>query len=151
MSLALPGIGVSRGICEVDGEGYLTVLTERRNIEKAGPTGKYVDETGIVHLLRGDELVSMNMMGFPPSVFAQIDRRLIAFLESNRQTPGDAECLIPVVVGQIVKEKVARVRVLPTSDTWFGVTHAEDKPDAIAIIRAMVERGEYPSPIWKTG
>ena len=40
------------------------------------------------------------------------------------------------------------MRVLPTSDTWFGVTHPEDKPTVTKTIREMVTRGEYPSPIW---
>jgi hypothetical protein len=53
-----------------------------------------------------------------------------------------------VVVGEIVREKAARVRVLPTSDSWFGVTHPQDKPGVIETIRKMVERGEYPSPLW---
>jgi apolipoprotein N-acyltransferase len=47
-----------------------------------------------------------------------------------------------------VAERAARVRVLPTTDAWFGVTHPQDKPAAIARIRAMVERGDYPTPLW---
>ena len=49
------------------------------------------------------------------------------------------------MVNQLVQERAARVRVLPTSDTWFGVTHPQDKPGVMNAIRAMVERGEYPS------
>jgi hypothetical protein len=53
-----------------------------------------------------------------------------------------------VAVNEILKEKAARMRVLPTADAWFGVTHAKDKPAAIETIREMVKRGEYRSPIW---
>jgi hypothetical protein len=53
-----------------------------------------------------------------------------------------------VVVGQLLREEEARVRVLPTSDAWFGVTHPEDKPTVMKTLREMVARGDYPSPIW---
>jgi hypothetical protein len=99
--------------------------------------------------LRGDEVVSMNMFGFTPAVFEQIERHLIRFLEVQRQKPDNSECLIPEVVNQIVKEKAARVRVRPTSASWFGVTHPQDKAGTMQFLQKLVERGEYPSPIWK--
>jgi hypothetical protein len=113
-----------------------------------GDTGKYVDEAGSVRVLNGDEVVSMNMLGFSPAVFDQLERHLIRFLNVQKRTQDNSECLIPVVLGEILAEKAAKVRVLPTSDAWFGVTHAKDRPAAIETIRAMVARGEYPSPIW---
>jgi hypothetical protein len=139
---------VTRAICEVDGEGYLTALTERRGVERWESTGRFVEESGAVRVLKGDEVVSMNMMGFVPAVFAQLERHLATFLETQKRAANNAECVLPVVIGELLKEKAARMRVLPTSDTWFGVTHAEDKPGAIKMIRDMVARGDYPSPIW---
>ena len=139
---------VARGICEVDEEGFLKSLVERTRVERWGDTGRYVDEAGNVCVLRGDEVVSMNMWGFTPSVFDQLERHLTNFLEVQNRTREDPECLIPAVVDEIVREKAARVRVLPTSDSWFGVTHESDKPGAMESIREMVKRGEYPSPIW---
>jgi hypothetical protein len=55
------------------------------------------------------------------------------------------------VVGEIARARAARVRVLPTADAWFGVTHAKDKPGVMRIIRELVARGDYPSPIWNEG
>jgi sulfur relay (sulfurtransferase) complex TusBCD TusD component (DsrE family) len=89
------------------------------------------------------------MFGFTPAVFEQIERHLIRFLEVQRQKPDNSECLIPEVVNQIVKEKAARVRVCPTSATWFGVTYPQDKAGTMQFLQEMVERGEYPSPIGK--
>ena len=139
---------VARAICEVDGEGFLEGLVERTRMERSGATGRYLDETGSTRMLNGDELVSMNMLGFTPTVFAQLERHLTRFLAVHDRPGDSSECLIPVVIGEILKEKAAKVRVLPTADTWFGVTHAKDKPAAIEIIRGMVERGGYPSPVW---
>jgi hypothetical protein len=139
---------VARAICEVDAEGFLRALVERTRVERSGDIGRYVDEAGSVCVLKGDEVVSMNMLGFLPSVFDQIERHLTRFLDVQNRTRDNSECLIPVAINEILKEKAASVRVLPTSDAWFGVTHAKDKPGAVASIREMVARGEYPCPIW---
>jgi choline kinase len=139
---------VARAICEVDDQGLLTALVERLKVEKSGDGGRYLDEAGGALPLRGDQVVSMNFWGFTPSVFDHLERQLVRFLETRRQAGEKSECLIPVVVGDLIKEGVAKVRVLPTSDAWFGVTHPEDKPGVMKSLRELVARGEYPSPLW---
>jgi len=144
---------VARGLCEVDDQHndqqYLRSLVECKQVEKFENTARYLDEAGSMRVLRGDEVVSMNMFGFTPAVFEQIERHLIRFLEVQRQKPDNSECLIPEVVNQIVKEKAARVRVCPTSASWFGVTYPQDKAGTMQFLQELVERGEYPSPIGK--
>jgi Nucleotidyl transferase len=142
---------VARAICEVDDEGFLEALVERMKVERSAGSARFVDEAGAAHVLGGDEVVSMNFWGFTPSLFDQLERHLVRFLETQGRARENSECLIPVVVGELLKEKAAKVRVLPTSDAWFGVTHPEDKPDVMKTIREMVERGEYPSPLWTEG
>ena len=139
---------VTRAICKVDERGLLETLVEATKVEREGDGARYVDEAGQTHHFAGDAVVSMNFWGFTPSVFGHLERHLARFLELHAATPGTSECLIPVVVGELIKEKAATVRVLPTSDTWFGVTHPEDKPNVMKTIHEMVARGEYPSPIW---
>ncbi len=139
---------VTRAICRIDAGGFLETLLECAKVQRAGDRARYVDEAGKMHLLAGNEVVSMNFWGFTPSVFDHLERHLTRFLELQGSAPGTSECLIPVVVDQLLKEKAATVRVLPTSDLWFGVTHPEDKPTVTKTIREMVTRGEYPSPIW---
>jgi hypothetical protein len=142
---------VTRAICEVDEDGFLEALVERTKVERSAAGGRYADETGTVHPLRGDEVVSMNFWGLTPSVFAHLERHLTSFLAARGRTVESAECLIPVVIGEILAENAAKVRVLPTSDRWFGVTHPEDRPGVMNTIREMVARGEYPSPIGTAG
>ena len=139
---------VTRAICQVDDSGFLETLVECSKVERDGDRARYVDGAGEAHLLDGDEVVSMNFWGFTPSVFDHLERHLTRFLELQGAAPGTSECLIPVVVDELLKEKAATVRVLPTSDAWFGVTHPEDKPTVTKTIHEMVTRGEYPSPIW---
>ena len=142
---------VARAVCRVDGAGFLEALVERMKVERSGGSARFVDESGAAHTLGGDEVVSMNFWGFTPSLFDHLERHLIRFLETRDRARENSECLIPFVVGELLKEKVAKVRVLPTSDAWFGVTHPEDKPDVMKTIREMVTRGEYPSPLWDNG
>ena len=139
---------VTRAICKVDEAGFLETLVECSKVERAGDRARYLDGAGNAHLLGGDEVVSMNFWGFTPSVFDHLERHLTRFLELQGGAPGTSECLIPVVVDELLKEKAATVRVLPTSDVWFGVTHPEDKPTVTKTLHEMVTRGEYPSPIW---
>lgn len=143
---------VARGVCKVDAAGMLEAIDERMKVESVGSGGvRYMDAAGQPHPLRGDEVVSMNFWGFTPAVFPQIEQHLVRFFESQAQGTGTAECLIPVVVGEIIKAKAAKLRVLSSTDPWFGVTHPEDKPGVMQAFRDMVTRGQYPSPIWNAG
>lgn len=139
---------VARGLCEVDEKGYLLGVTERTGVEKSEGLAKFVDESGCIRILKGDETVSMNFWGFQPGVFDQIGRHFARFLKAHNRTRDTSEFYIPVAVDQILREKAARVRVLPTPDPWFGVTYQEDKPRVVKALREMTERGEYPSPLW---
>lgn len=143
-----PHGAVARAICEVDGQGFLRGLVERHGVERSGTTATYRDPAGQVRALIGGEMVSMNMFGFSPAVFPQLERHLVRFFAAQRDAPDQREAVMSTVMGELLREKAARVRVLPTSDRWFGVTHPADKPAVMASLRAMVERGEYPSPIW---
>ena len=42
----------------------------------------------------------------------------------------------------------ARVRVLPTHESWFGVTYHEDKPMVVESIRALKDAGVYKERLW---
>ncbi len=139
---------VTRAICQVDGGNYLEALVERMKVERTPGGGQYADEAGKVHALRGDEVASMNFWGFTPVVFEHLDRDLNNFFAALGSSPPNAECLIPTSVDGMLRAKKARVRVLPTADAWFGVTHPADKPHVMARLAEMVARGDYRSPIW---
>lgn len=139
---------VSRGLCEVDGEGYLESVTELTHI--SGTAG------GIVHhepgaepgTLSGDEIVSMNLMAFKPSVFPHFERGFKGFLRSN-STDMKAEFYLPAVVDSMVTSGAARVKVLQTPEKWFGVTYPGDRATATQNINRLVREGIYPEDIWK--
>jgi bifunctional N-acetylglucosamine-1-phosphate-uridyltransferase/glucosamine-1-phosphate-acetyltransferase GlmU-like protein len=137
---------VARAICETDTDGYLINLIERTHIVKTGRDIVYQDKEGKQVVLTGNTSVSMNMMGFTPSVFHHLDsafRRFIALHAADQK----AELYLPNVVGEIVKANKARVKVLKTNETWFGVTYKEDKASVKSKMQELVHRGYYPSPL----
>ncbi|RPJ29101.1 MAG: nucleotidyltransferase, partial [Planctomycetaceae bacterium] len=61
--------GVSRGVTQCDEDMFLKRIVECKKIEKAGAGARYLDGDGTSHALTGDEIVSMNLWGFQPSIF----------------------------------------------------------------------------------
>ncbi len=138
---------VSRGVCRVDNHnGILEHIVEMKHIEKRGAAAAHVDAHG-EHALTGDEMVSMNMWGFTPSLFHHLRQDFPAFLEKHGQEE-KSEFLIPSVVNSLVAEKRVRVKVLPTKSIWVGITYKQDRPAVVESVHAMIRRGEYPEKLW---
>jgi hypothetical protein len=134
--------GVSRGVCTVE-DGYLTSITELHEIE-AGPDGIRSRE-GVE--LEGTELISANLWGFQPSFQRALAGEFERFKVENADDP-DAEFRIGDAVDKLGDYGGGRVRVVPTTDRFIGVTFADDVPRVRADIAAMVEDGQYPARLW---
>jgi len=130
---------VSRGICTARPDGTLESITER--------TGIVADDVGEGRTFSGREIVSMNCWGFTPAVFAGIDRQFRAFLAKYGSDP-KAEFYLPAAISTLIQRSEATVRVLPTVDSWFGVTYREDKPRVIAELASLVSEGVYPAKLF---
>lgn len=138
---------VARGLCQVDDHGLLQTVTELTKIERDGHGAKNTDSSGKVVRLTGREPVSMNMWGFTPALFPQLQSYFKSFLERNSQDL-KAECYIPSAVNHLITAGQARVKVLCTDDAWFGVTYREDRPQVVENIRRLIDRGDYPRQFW---
>jgi UTP-glucose-1-phosphate uridylyltransferase len=138
---------VARGICRVNQDDYLEGVVELTSIERNGAEIRNTDSEGRVTPLTGDEPVSMNMWGFTPRIFPQLRDRFEAFLRSSA---GDLkrECYIPSTVNELVAAGQARVKVLRTRDSWFGVTYREDHPRVVRNISSLIRTGAYPERLW---
>jgi hypothetical protein len=51
-------------------------------------------------------------------------------------------------VHELITEGRMRVKVLPSADSWFGVTYREDHSRAMQTIHHMIEAGYYPRRLW---
>jgi len=139
---------VARGVCTATGDGFLAAIVERTRIETWEEGIRFSEDDGETWTsIDPDSPVSMNMWGFTPSVFNELDARFAPFLEASRANP-KAEYFLPTVINDLVQEGRARVRVLPTDEKWYGVTYQEDKPELKAFIREQVANGRYPERLW---
>lgn len=131
---------VSRGICEVDAKNYLTAVTECTKIGTQAD-GSIKDEE-LNKPLSSNDVVSMNFWGFTPAVFSEIEKQFVDFYPKNKDNL-KSEFYIPKVVDQMLKDKVAQVKVIPTEAKWFGVTYKEDTPGVNAALAAFDKEGKY--------
>lgn len=138
---------VSRGLCATDAGGRLRSITEVTRIARHGAGAKYTEADGLVHLLSGEEIVSMNFWGFTPAVFPQLEKLFANFLKQSAGDP-KAEFYLPTAISRLNEGKEAEVALLQSSDAWFGITYREDLAASQAAIRSLIEAGKYPSPLW---
>jgi UTP-glucose-1-phosphate uridylyltransferase len=138
---------VARGVSRTDAADYLTSVVEMMKIERDGAAAKNTDAEGKITKLTGEEAVSMNFWGFTPAVFPQLKTKFTEFLEKSG---GElkSECYIPSTVNDLVVAGHAKVKVLRTNDSWFGVTYREDRPMVVESIRKLIARGDYPEKLW---
>ena len=94
-----------------------------------------------------DTIVSLNMWGFQDSLFGYLEELFIEFLK-ERGTELKSEFYIPSIVDSLVKGNKAKVKVLTSCDSWFGVTYQEDKPYVQAELKKMHEDGTYPAKLF---
>ena len=139
---------VARGVCQTDAEGYLTDIVERTKIAKRD--GKIMfteDEENWTEIPEGST-VSMNCWGFTKEMMTELGARFEGFLENNKDNMLKCEYFLPFVVDDLLKEGKAVVKVLSTTEKWYGVTYKEDKEIVVSALREKLEKGIYPEKLW---
>lgn len=138
---------VSRGVCDTDADNNLTDINERTSIFR-GKDGKitYEDGSGL-HEVSDDSLVSMNYLCFAPGFIDLCEKQFEEFLDKHMHEP-KSEFFIPTATKYFIQSGKGKVKVIPTSAKWFGVTYKEDAPGVLASIQALISSGEYPPDLW---
>lgn len=139
---------VTRGICQVDEEGHLLRIEERHRVLRVGEKIKSSEDGERWVEVPPGSLVSMNMWGFTPAIFPELEARFPRFLREHAADIETAEFLLPEVVGEMVAEGRMLVKVLPTGERWFGITYREDREEARAAIEELIRHGVYPRKLW---
>ena len=134
---------VTRGVCQVDENGYLTNVTETYNIQMKEDGLHATDESGAPVTISPSQPVSMNMWGLPASFVQELEKGFPVFLDNLKEGDIKSEYLLPKIIDNLVQNKKARVTVLDTPDKWFGVTYREDKQAVTDAIRGLIESGVY--------
>ena len=139
---------VARGICDVQ-DGYLQDVVERTKIFKRGEDAAYTEDGETFYPLSGKSVVSMNFWGFTPRMMDELWARFPAFYRKEvPENPMKCEFYLPFVVNAQLQAGTVKVRVLPCSETWYGVTYHEDLASVQAAIARMEQDGTYTPGLW---
>ena len=140
---------VSRGVCSIDDDNFLTSIVERTKIERNAEGTIVFHDLGEDEALEENTPVSMNLFGFTPDYFAYSEEYFKGFLsDPANQTNLKAEFFIPLMVNELVGKGTSKLKVLATTADWFGVTYQADKPQLVAKIEELIEAGVYPRNLW---
>lgn len=137
---------VSRGVCTVDQDNHLSSIHECTKVYFKNKQIVY-EENGQEFPLTPERRVSMNFWGFTPKIFQLSAQLFKEFALANANDP-KAEFFITLVSDDIIKNREANFKVIPTQSQWFGVTYKEDKPIVQENINKLIEAGNYPSNLW---
>jgi choline kinase len=138
---------VSRGVCSLDQNDYLTQIKERTKIYRKEDGQIVFEEEGVETPLQEDTRVSMNFMCFAPGFIDLCEKEFALFLEQQGQAL-KSEFYIPYVAGRFSELQLGKVKVIPTNAKWFGVTYKEDAPGVKANVHALVDSKVYPNSLW---
>ena len=130
---------VTRGICRMDENAFLTGVDETSGIEKTADGGAAAGGQAI----DAESLVSMNMWGLTPGFVGMLQDGFVEFFGNIAGNELKAEYLLPIFIDELLKAGKVTVKVLPTHDRWFGVTYQEDKPVVIESFAKLIEAGVY--------
>ena len=136
---------VSRGIC-TEKDGLLAKVVENPTISREGD--RIVSELdGKKYELAGDEPTSMNYWGFMPEFVGELEALFTEFLE-KRGGELKSEFYLPFAVDSLIHAGKARIDMLRSNASWFGITYREDRDGVCADLKKLAERGEYPERLF---
>jgi len=126
LSKVIPEEGsINRGIYKIE-KGYVKEIDEVLGIEKSKLHEKNLNET---------DLCSMNIFGLQLETLNLLEDIVSNFKEEHK---GDRkiECFLPVELSNLIKAEKIKMKILPTTGQWHGVTNPGDEE----IIRKELEK-----------
>lgn len=141
---------VTRGISETDENDTLISVTETYKISKTENGIITGTQNNNIVELNENSVVSMNMWGFKKSIIPKLRDCFIDFLECT-YTNGKAETAefaLPSAVDKLIKQNKIHIKVLPTSDKWYGMTFIEDIPEIKNSFAELTDKGIYSVPLF---
>ena len=141
---------VARGVCQVTDNGYLEDIVERTKIMSRDGKIQYTEDDVNWNNLEEGTIVSMNFWGFTKAMMKEMEDGFPSFLDwAIKENPMKGEYFLPGVVDRLLKADQAQVKVLKSTDKWYGVTYKEDKEMVVSAIQSMKDKGLYPEKLWK--
>lgn len=141
---------VSRGVCITDEDSNLVRIDERKKIKLIDGEGYFTLDDGITfNVIPHEAVSSMNMWAFNRNFIDELERSFPERLKNGlEEQPLKFEETITDAVKLMIEKEQAKVKVVPTAETWFGVTYHEDKPMVKASIDKLRAEGKYPDKLY---
>ena len=88
-------------------------------------------------------------VGLTPDFLEVLEEGFKEFFEKEvTKNPLKAEYLIPTFIGELLDEGKMSVKVLRSSDTWYGMTYHEDVAAVKDSFKKMLEKGLYKADLF---
>ena len=129
---------VTRGICVEDEAGYLHRVIETKGIIRNNQGTIDCDTEESKDIIQENNRVSKNMWAGYPCFIDYLENGFKEFLLDDSGDELTKEYLLPIIVDQLIKTNRASVKVLETTDKWFGVTYNEDKPVVVESFAKLI-------------
>ena len=124
---------VSRGICRLDGSAVVSIV-ETHGIRRQSDGS--VAATEPFGAVAPEALVSMNFWAFSHQIFAFLEDAFASF-QRRFGDHSSAEFMLPAVINDLLSENHLSVEMIPSEDTWIGVTNRADLASAQKRIAAL--------------
>lgn len=135
---------VSRGICKVNADFYLTDIKEIVGLKKTA-SGKITDRKGSVY--KPDTMVSMNCWGLTPMIFKLLAEDFKEFLTGASDLIND-EFMLPNVIKDLTF-KGFKIKTIPSEYRVIGITNRTDKIFVQEYLKTLHLNKTYPHSLKK--
>ena len=129
-------------------DGYVTHIVESK-VEKIN--NKIICTPlngGDDYEITNDQTVSMLMFGLQPSIFNYINKDIVTFFEKHKSNLNSCEYFLPDILTGMIKDNKAKIKLIPTTSIWKGVTYREDLEDLKEYIKLEINAGVYPEKLY---
>ena len=129
-------------------DNYVTHIVESK-VEKTDNVIKCIPlNGGSEYIINDDQYVSMLMFGLQPSIFNYLNNDIKLFFEKHRDNLLECEYFLPDIITNMIKDKTAKFKLIPTKSKWMGVTYKEDLKDLKEYLKSEIEKGTYPNKLY---
>lgn len=138
-----PNGAVSRALCTLNAQSYVTQLQEYCHIE--AKNGEIIGlQNDKSHVLNATMWVSLNFWILQSSIFEFLESEWYHFLE-HLMDPQKDEFFLPVAIQAIAQRLNLNIHCLPNPDgQWLGVTYAQDVAFVQKKLIAFTQEKQYP-------
>lgn len=139
---------VKRGVAYMDEDGKLEKMIEAA-VEQEGDRVKaepvWGGDTFYIEL---NHPVSMNLFCLTPKILEYISNNIKEFFSDSNTDLLKDEYLLPVIVNKSAHLNGEKVRIIPTTSNYLGMTYKEDTPLLKEGILKEIEKGNYKEDLW---